>query len=256
MHLLRELLNHFIINQIKISESFDRLIMPAKFHIDGYQDFSRSVIPRYLRKNFVIYDIGGGKNPCITSDLKAVLNCYIVGLDIDENELRAAPNGIYNKIICADIMKHEGNSNGDLVVSLALLEHVENVEAALRGMAGCLRDGGNLCLFLPSKNALFARINKRLPERTKRLILFSLFPNTKEKQGFPAYYDRCTPRDIKRIVQSLGFEIIEERYYYISTYFSFFFPLHLLWRFYFIIFYLIAGEQAAETFGMVLRKAH
>jgi len=115
---------------------------------------------------------------------------------------------------------------------------------------------GYVLIFVPSRNALYARINKILPEGLKRLILFSLFPNARKLQGFPAYYDRCTPRDIKRIVQSLGFEVVEERHYYLSSYFSFFFPLYLLWRFYLLVFYLIAKEQAAETFGLVLKKVN
>lgn len=254
-HVFSKLFRLFINSQIKISNQFDQLIMPAKFLIDGYQDFARLVVPKYLRENSVIYDIGGGKRPYITADLKAKLkDCYVIGLDINANELKAAPSDIYDETIVADIMDYEGKMDGDLVISLALLEHVENVEVALRGVASCLKKQGQVLLFVPSKNALFARINKILPERLKRQILFTLFPHSQNTQGFPAYYDCCTPRDIKRIAQSMGFEVVDERHYYISSYFSFFFPLYLIWRFYILVFYLIAKEQAAETFGLVLKK--
>ncbi len=254
MYSLSKLFRLLINSQIKFSNWFDCLL-PVKFSTDGYRDFALSVIPRYLHENSVIYDIGGGKNPYLTADLKAKLeNCHVIGLDIDENELKSAPNGIYDKTTAADIMRYEGNKDGDLVICLALLEHVENVEAGLRGIASCLKRQGHVCMFVPSKNALYARINLVLPERVKKLFLFSLFPHTRELHGFPAYYDRCTPHDIKRIVQSLGFEVVEERHYYISSYFSFFFPLYILWRIYLLLFYLIAKEQAAETFGLVLKK--
>lgn len=88
----------------------------------------------------------------------------------------------------------------------------------------------------------------------KRQILFSIFPNAKKCQGFPAYYNRCTPKEFRDLAQSLGFEVIDERYYYISSYFSFFFPLYILWRIYVLAFHWIAGEQAAETFGLVFRR--
>jgi hypothetical protein len=39
-----------------------------------------------------------------------------------------------------------------------------------------------------------------------------------------------------------------------SSYFSFFFPLYLVWRFWITIFVFLRKEQAAETFSMVLRK--
>lgn len=254
MHSLSKIFRLYINSQIKLGIWFDRLL-PAKFLIDGYQDFAQSVIPRYLHENSVIYDIGGGKSPYMTADLKAKFeNCYVVGLDIDENELKSAPRCIYNKTIAADITKYDGNSDGDLAICLALLEHVKNVEAGLRGIASCLNIQGYVCMFVPSKNALYAQINLILPEKMKRLILFTLFPDTRELHGFPAYYDRCTPQDIKRIVKSMGFEVVEERHYYISTYFSFFFPLYVLWRIYLLAFHWIAKEQAAETFGLVLKK--
>lgn len=254
MHPMSKLFRLFINSQIKLSSWFDRLL-PAKFRIDGYQDFAQSVMPRYLRNDSVIYDIGGGKWPFMTADLKTRFErCYVIGLDIDENELKSAPNGIYDRTIAADIMRYEGNGEGDLVVCLTLLEHVENVEAALRGIAGCIKRQGNACMFMPSKNAIYARVNKILPERVKRQILFTLFPHMRGHHGFPAYYNCCTPHDIKHIVRSLGFEVVEERHYYISSYFSFFFPLYFLWRVYLFLFYLIAREQAAETFGFVLRK--
>jgi len=241
---------------MRLSICFDHLL-PAKFCTDGYRDFALSVIPRYLRDNSVIYDIGGGKNPYMTADLKAKFeNCYVIGLDMNKNELLSAPAGIYNKIIVSDISYYEGNKDGDEVICLALLEHVKNVEAGLRGIASCLKRQGYMFMFVPSKNALYARINVMLPERMKRMILFALFSHKRELHGFPAYYDRCTPHDIKRIVPSLGFEVVEEKYYYISSYFSFFFPLYFLWRIYLLVFYWIAKEQAAETFGMVLRKVN
>jgi len=66
MHALSKLFRLLINIQIKISNSFD-MLLPAKFRINGYQDFARSVIPKYLRENSVIYEIGGGKRPCITA---------------------------------------------------------------------------------------------------------------------------------------------------------------------------------------------
>ena len=251
---LYKILHLFIKSQIKLSNWFDCLL-PAKFRIDGYQDYSQSVIPKYLRENLLIYDIGGGKNPYITAHLKSKYNnCYVIGLDIDENELKEAPDGVYDRTHVSDIMIYEGSGDGDLAICLTLLEHVRNVEAGLKGIASCLKRQGYLCIFVPSRNALYARINMILPEKVKRMILFTLFPHTRELHGFPAYYDRCTPHEIKYILKSIGFEVVEERNYYISSYFSFFFPLYLLWRFYLLFFYLIAKEQSSETFGMVLKK--
>lgn len=254
MGMLHNLIGAFVKSQVLLSKWFDKLL-PAKFHVDEYQDFVQSVIPKYFKKAGLIHDIGGGKRPYITADLKQLLCVTVVGLDIDESELKAAPEGIYDKLIVVDITKYKGDEEADLALCLALLEHVRNVEAALQGIASCLKRGGLACIFVPSGNALYARINKMLPESVKRKILFFLFPHRQETQAFPAYYDRCTPRDIKFIAGNLGFEVVEERCYYISAYFSFFFPLYFVWRLNQLVFYAIGKEQAAETFGMVLRKA-
>lgn len=204
----------------------------------------------------MVYEIGGGKSPFITKELKQRLGLTVIGLDIDENELMSAPEGIYDKIIIADITQYRGNEDADFAICLSVLEleHVRDIEAALRGIGSCLKPGGYAFIFIPSRNALYARINLILPERLKKAILFSLFPHTQKTQGFPAYYDRCTPRSIKRIAQTLMFEVVEEKYYYISGYFSFLFPLYFLWRLYLFGFYLMAKEQASETFGVILKK--
>lgn len=253
MHSLNKLFLLFINSQKKLSNWFDRLL-PAKYRIDGYRNFSSAILPRYIHENSVIYDIGGGKNPYMTNEMKSGLNCRYIGLDINKNELNVAPHGAYDKTIAADISDYKGNEDGDLVICMALLEHVKDVDAALVGIRSCLKPGGLCALFVPSKNAIFAKINRILPEKLKQQILFSLFPNAKKCQGFPAYYSRCTPCDIRDIAQSLGFEILDERYYYISAYFSFFVPLYVLWRIYLLAFHWIAKEQAAETFGLVLKK--
>ena len=253
MSFLRKTARSFINSQIVLSNLFD-LLLPVRYRVDGYSDFSNVIVPKYIKSNSVIYDIGGGKNPFISNELRTGINCWVIGLDIDETELNAAPTGSYDKIIAEDITIYRGNQDGDLAICMALLEHVKDIEAALTGIRSCLKNGCRCALFVPSGNAIFARINKILPENSKKQILFALFPNAKERQGFPAYYDHCTPREVQGIAQSLGFEILDKRYYYVSSYFSFLFPLYFLWRIYILAFQWIVKEQAAETFGLILKK--
>jgi hypothetical protein len=39
-----------------------------------------------------------------------------------------------------------------------------------------------------------------------------------------------------------------------SAYFSFFFPMHVLWRIWLLLFRFFAGTQAAESFSLALKK--
>lgn len=122
MHSPSTLIRLFINSQIKLSNRFDQLL-PAKYCIDGYSDFASNILPGYIRENIIIYDIGGGKNPYMTNEMKLKLNCKVIGIDIDKNELDMAPKDAYDDIISADITEYKGIEDGDLAICLALLEH-------------------------------------------------------------------------------------------------------------------------------------
>ncbi len=247
--MLRTLIN----SQIYLSRRCDRLL-PRQYRVDGSHDFPFSFVPQYLRQHQRIYDIGGGKNPVIPLELKKCLSLFVIGLDIDQHELKQAPEGSYDETICADILQYQGKQDADIVLCNGVLEHVSNVEIALGHIAGILKPGGRVLLFLPSRNALYARLNLLLPQHIKQTILYSVYPTTRCNQGFPSYYDRCTPSDIRRIAAQYGLIQEAQRVYFISSYFFCCFPAYLLWRAWILLFHRLAGEQAAETFSLALKN--
>jgi SAM-dependent methyltransferase len=240
-------------SQVYLSHTFDKLL-PEKYRIDGKEDYQHSLAQKYLKRNLKVYDVGGGKTPLIKPDLKKKLRITVVGIDIDKHELDRAPAESYDEAICADITQYRGNANADLVVCQTLLEHVKDVDKAFAAIASILKPGGVAAIFVPSKNAIYAKLSLILPEETKRYALYKVFPRKKGKQVFPSYYDRCTPRDIEIIAECHGLEIIEKRLYFTSSYFSFFFPAYFLWRIWILLFHFFAGDQAAETFSIAFRK--
>jgi 2-polyprenyl-6-hydroxyphenyl methylase/3-demethylubiquinone-9 3-methyltransferase len=244
---------HFTQGQQKLSKSFDRLL-PIEYQVDGNRDFLDHWIEPYLKYGSVVYDVGGGKNPVIGLGAKRRLGLRLVGLDIDQDELAASPSGVYDERICADITQYRGQADADLVVCQALLEHVRDSQAAITAIASILKPRGSALIFLPSRNAVFARINLLLPQQLKRKILHTVFPSTIRDQGFPAYYNHCTPADFRCLAANSGLAVDVCKVYFRSSYFMFFFPLHFAWRIWQLIFRLFAGEQAAETFSLVLRR--
>jgi 2-polyprenyl-6-hydroxyphenyl methylase/3-demethylubiquinone-9 3-methyltransferase len=228
--------------------------LPIRFRVDGNSDYRNFFVGKFLRNNSQIYDIGGGKQPFISIDLKKTMQLSIVGIDISEEELIKAPCGAYDKTICVDIAKYRGHGDADLLICQAVLEHVRDVEGAFRSISSCLKSGGVACIFVPSRNAVFARLNLILPESIKRVLLFTIFPQTRSAQGFPSYYNCCSPSDFIRLGKENGMDVLEARYYYMSNYFSFFTPLYLLWRIWILSFWLFKGDQAAETFSVALVK--
>jgi 2-polyprenyl-6-hydroxyphenyl methylase/3-demethylubiquinone-9 3-methyltransferase len=246
---LRQLIN----SQIWLSRIFDKLL-PDRYTIDGNHDYKTSLVPKYLRKNLTIFDVGGGKNPYLNPEKKKQLNATVIGLDISAEELNQAPTGSYDETICADIMNFRGNNNADLVLCQALFEHLKDVEKAFKAISSLLKPGGSAIFFVPNRNSLYARLNIVLPQSVKKTFLYTIYPTTVRDQGFYAYYNKCTPSEFRELSKKYSLSILEERYYYISSYFSFFFPLYLVWRFWIVIFVSLRKEQAAETFSMVLQK--
>jgi SAM-dependent methyltransferase len=247
--MLKKLIN----SQIWLSRSFDKLL-PHKYRIDGNQDYINSLVPKYLGKNITMYDIGGGKRPYLSVKEKEELNAIVVGVDIDGDELSRAPLGAYDEVIISDISKYKGYAKADVLVCQAVLEHVKDVERAFEGISSALKPDGLALIFVPSRSAIFAKLNVLLPQKIKEYILYLIYPEAKEDQGFPSYYNKCTPEEFKRMAAKNGLSVIEERYYFISNYFSFFFPAYLVWRIWVLLFSLLYGDQAAETFSLVAKK--
>jgi 2-polyprenyl-6-hydroxyphenyl methylase/3-demethylubiquinone-9 3-methyltransferase len=251
---MKSLLRWFLDCQYELSLLFDRLL-PLKMRVWGYRDFVLKVIPGQLEPGSTVIDIGGGKRPIITAEQKAELGLKIIGLDISAEELENAPTGIYDQTIVADICQPDSPSlKADMVICLAVLEHVENTAAALRAIASFLEPGGKALLFMPGKNSLYARLNLLLPEALKKKILSLLFPGSEKKQGFKSYYDRCTPQMIKAMSEQEELEVVEELLYFQSDYFRFFLPAHVLYRLLTLFLVKVMGDEAAETFTLILRR--
>lgn len=250
MRMLRLLINA----NSALSHWFDGMCFSESFTRDGNQDFIHSVVPSYVVSGATVYDVGGGKQPFFSQDTKISLNLFVTGIDISEDELARAPVGSYDRTVCADVASIGGRGDGDLVICQAVLEHVVDTEAAIRSISSLLKPGGLALIFVPSRNALFARLNLLLPERLKRAILFSVFPSARLAQGFPSYYNNCTPRELLKLCEFNGLALEEARYYYTSNYFSFLLPLHVVWRMWLVVFKWFCREQAAETFSLALRK--
>jgi SAM-dependent methyltransferase len=169
-----------------------------------------------------------------------------------------APAGVYDETICCDVTDYLSDAQADIVICAALLEHVRDTGAALRGIASLLKPRGVALLFVHSRNAVYTRINRITPEWFKRWLPRAIYGDFAEIEagliGFPAYYDRCTPRDICAMAQTTGFSIESLRVYFASAYMQFLPPLRVAWRLWQILFRKLVGDQAAETMSVVLRK--
>lgn len=249
-----KILRQFIVFNQSLSRLFDSML-PKKVRKDGNKHFLQELLPKALQQGNVIYDVGGGSQPSITSSEKKRFNIYLTGVDISSDELSAAPEGVYDNTISADICTFEGAGDGDIVICQALLEHVPDTSGAIKSMASILKPGGRLFVFVPSRNAVFARINLLLPENIKQKVLFTLFPKKATgHDGFKAYYDHCTPKQIEVLAKQNNLTIEEKHLFWASSYFTIFTPIFIIWRIWQLISFIVIRDNSAETFSYILTK--
>jgi 2-polyprenyl-6-hydroxyphenyl methylase/3-demethylubiquinone-9 3-methyltransferase len=252
--MFRRIVSLFLSSQKWLCERLDRLL-PEQLSEDGNAHFVACFVPAYLGRGLNVYDVGGGRSPFLDAATKTGLELHVTGLDISAQELSAAPKWAYDATICADISSYRGSGEADLVICQAVLEHVADTGSAMSCIASMLKPGGVALLFIPSRNAAFARLNLALPNRFKRALLHGLYPSTRFRQGFPAYYDRCTPSGIRQLACHNKLVPTDERQYYMSSYFQVLFPIYFLWRLWILAFRCMGGPDSAETFSIALRKS-
>lgn len=207
----------------KLSSKIGPLFPNTKFGIyDHYVDIVKSKIC----VGNIILDIGGGKRCRYASGKQAY---KIIGIDISDEELKFN-NDVDEKIV-ADITKAIplDDSSINMVTSASVLEHLRDLEAAVKEVSRVLKEGGYFISVLPSKFALFAIINQCLPHSISKKILYKLHPKAKGIAGFKAYYNRCYFSALTKLLEENGFKDIEFAFSYNqSSYFSFFLPCYLV----------------------------
>lgn len=213
---------------IALSRALDRHLWPS-MAVDGNRSFV-AMVRDLVGTDLTVADVGGGKSPLFSVQEVEQKRLSVLGVDIDGAELAAAPEGAYARVVCADISRFEGDSSADVVIVQSLLEHVSDNASGMRGIASLCRPGARVYTFCPSRRAWFAMINRMLSERIKQAILYAIYPHTREKQGFPAFYDRCTPHEMRQAMEAAGLKVERIDPYFISSYFMFCFPLYLGWR--------------------------
>ena len=244
----------WVASQFRLSAAIDRRLVAAPDCHDAFAHFRQLVLSE-LRDGMTAYDIGGGRSPFLSPAARAEKKLCVVGLDVDTKELAAAPAGAYDRMIAADLTQYRGSGDADLVICHTVLEHVSDAQAALRGIASALCAGGRALIFVPCATSTFARLNRVVPEPLKRRLLDMVWPDDHDHNGFPARYDRCTPSRMAAAATAAGLEVEQVTAYFLSYYFYACAPLHAAWRLGANIRRRWRGDEAAEYFCLVARRA-
>lgn len=176
-----------------------------------------------------VIDVGGGRTWYFGEEWWQNPKFKLIGIDVDPAELELNPK--LDERVTADVSKTLGVPDGsvDLVLCRAVVEHLPDNAAFLRNVERALRPGGKAAFVFVNKWSPPMILNRILPQAVSGRLLHALVPGSDGICGFKAHYDKCTFTDFKRAIEDAGLEIeYEYASYYSSSYFQFFFPLHVL----------------------------
>lgn len=250
VRLMSSLFRKFVNANVYISEKFENLF---PFNADGKILLEK--LFQTVQPDQSIADVGGGKKPAKFLEAIEVtpVSAIYDGYDISKEELLIAKD-LYTDIYEIDLTKDSDNfpRKYDFVICLNTLEHVTDARISIRTLSKMLEDGGVLYLKLPCRYAMFAKLNLMLPNELKRKVMHTVFPH-KIGDGFKAYYDRSTPHQIIEICEANGLQLQEKSLIKWTSYFSFFFPLYVVWRMITVVQNAVISDYC-EAFELTLVK--
>jgi ubiquinone/menaquinone biosynthesis C-methylase UbiE len=178
------------------------------------------------KPNQIVVDVGGGARCGFAR--RCISSARIIAADLSPAEL--AHNRDASERVACDASRSMpfADASVDMVVSHCVIEHLKDVEGFLSETRRVLKPEGLSIHLFPAKHAPFSLINRLLPHRWSRALLFRLQPSQKSVGGFRAYYQYCSPRPFERLLRKHGFESQQTALsYFQSDYFNFFVPLFL-----------------------------
>jgi SAM-dependent methyltransferase len=152
----------------------------------------------------------------------------LVAVDIDADEL--ALNEDVAETCVANVA--EGlpfdDASVDLILSRALLEHVDGVPAAARHMARVMRPGGTALHLIPGRYSIFGTAARVLPFGPLLRVLHAVNPSSVGQVEFDVHYDSCHPDGIERAFREAGFRDVDITWCWAQPgYFERIYPLFL-----------------------------
>jgi SAM-dependent methyltransferase len=160
---------------------------------------------RDLPPSATVLDLGGGRRCVYSRALKDAPPLRVVAVDVAPDEL--ALNTDVSETCVADVADELPfpHASVDLVLSRALLEHIDGVPAAVANMARVMKPGARALHLVPCRNSLFGIAARLLPFRALLGLLHAVKPETRGQVEFEVFYDHCHPDAMRRVFDQAGF---------------------------------------------------
>lgn len=185
---------------------------------------------RALPDGAVVLDLGGGASCSYAHAVEPPGRVRLIAVDISPEEL--AHNTDVAETRVADVAERlpMPDDSVDLILSQALLEHVDGVPAAIRHMARVLAPGGIALHLVPGRSSLFGLAARWLPFEPLLKVTLRFAPWFHDYNfGFKVYYDHCYPAALEREFRAAGFSKVETQVSWCcEDFFVGIYPLYLL----------------------------
>jgi SAM-dependent methyltransferase len=199
---MKRLLRWLVDANVRLSRATERrLRLPSDKKL--WQEFERQAAEqiRALPDGATVLDLGGGRRCVYAGAVPPGRDVKLVAVDVSADEL--ALNESVDETRVANIADELPfpDKSVDLVLSRALLEHVDGVPRAIRNMARVLKPGGVALHFVPGRYSLFGMVARLLPFEPLLRVLHVVMPWTRGQVEFDVHYDHCHPAALRRLFE-------------------------------------------------------
>src|SRR6195952_997350 len=162
-----------------------------------------------------IYEAGGGSTSFLPLDV--LHRARITVVDIDEDQIRN--NDYAQEAILGDIQTYRFTPGSfDLVICYNVIEHVPDVEAALLGFCGSLKDNGLILIGAPNPKSLSGFVTKYSPHWFH--VWFYRYVRGDRNAGLPGFapfpthfHPLVTPSNLESFATKHGLRVIYRKQY-------------------------------------------
>jgi SAM-dependent methyltransferase len=174
------------------------------------------VLRKFLsRPNLAVYEAGGGSTSFLPPEILTGADVTVVDIDADQ----IANNDYAHHRILGDIQSHAFPRNSfDMVACYNVIEHLPDVEAALRRFCECIRSGGLVVIGAPNPASLSGVVTRYTPHGFHvwyyRNIMGKANAGLPGEPPFPVYFHPLVwPERLKAFARRAGFETVFEQKY-------------------------------------------
>lgn len=193
------------------------------FYEENFYKHLRDTLNNALQsdKRQAILEVGGADRPFLKKNQAYEYH----GLDI------AGDFAVKDKYDCFYIQPVEKNipNKYDLVFSVSVIEHISDNRRCFKAVYDSLLTNGKTIHYFSCRNHPFSLITRSVGHKWQNILIQYLRPEFADLTGYKTYYDKCSKRDIEKLLAELGYKNIKIKCFFgAADYFGFFLPFFVL----------------------------